>query len=180
MPVLPAGYYDRGDGTAGRAPERLVPRFPPDYVPPVVDRPSTADRQPVVDQPSTIEFTVPGKPQAWQRVKRGRGGKSYVPKETAAAETAIGWEARAAMGALSPFAGPVKVVFTAYLPRPKGVAPGSVHPIRQGDGDGDNFQKALWDGLNGVAFADDRQVVEWGGRKVYSAEPRLHVLVEAL
>lgn len=35
MPVLPTGFVDRGDGTAGRAPERLAPRFVPDYVPPL-------------------------------------------------------------------------------------------------------------------------------------------------
>lgn len=44
----------------------------------------------------------------------------------------------------------------------------------------DNACKALLDGLKGVVFADDRQVVEVAIRKLYGAADRVVVTVEAL
>jgi hypothetical protein len=34
--------------------------------------------------------------------------------------------------------------------------------------DGDKLERALWDALTGLAFADDRQVIGWSGLKVYA------------
>ena len=47
-----------------------------------------------------------------------------------------------------------------------------------GKPDIDNIIKAVLDGLNGVAFKDDAQVVFISAQKLYSDTPRLVVIVE--
>ena len=44
----------------------------------------------------------------------------------------------------------------------------------------DNLVKIILDGLNGVAFMDDKQVIELYATKWYSAEPRTEIMVEEL
>lgn len=41
----------------------------------------------------------------------------------------------------------------------------------------DNILKIIMDGLNGVAYHDDKQVVEVTIRKRYSSEPRVEVVL---
>lgn len=88
-----------------------------------------------------IAFTVQGRPVAKGRPRFGRG-RAYTPGITRAWEEAVGWAYKESGGPL--FRGPVEVglVFRAYA----------------WPGDLDNLQKALLDGLNGLAWADDRQV----------------------
>jgi Endodeoxyribonuclease RusA len=65
--------------------------------------------------------------------------------------------------------GPVLVVAAYRLALPQRLAgeltvdePATVTP------DGDKLERALWDALTGLAFADDRQVVGWAGSKRYA------------
>jgi crossover junction endodeoxyribonuclease RusA len=105
-----------------------------------------------------IEFTIPLKPVAWQRVKRGAYGQSYVPKKTRLFENSVGFYAlQASRGFKFP---KVPLVLTAkfILERPK--TSKNPHPIVRPDLD--NYLKALKDGLNGVLFDDDSQVVQYG------------------
>jgi Holliday junction resolvase RusA-like endonuclease len=46
--------------------------------------------------------------------------------------------------------------------------------------DADNVVKAVFDGLNGVAFRDDVQVVDLRVRKRYSATPAVRVQLQAV
>jgi Holliday junction resolvase RusA-like endonuclease len=47
--------------------------------------------------------------------------------------------------------------------------------------DRDNIEKTLQDALNGVAYGDDSQVLEWGGfMRVDRVAPRVVVRVEAV
>ena len=41
----------------------------------------------------------------------------------------------------------------------------------------DNLEKLVLDGLNGVAYEDDSQIVELIGKKYYSNEPRIEIYV---
>lgn len=97
--------------------------------------------------PSTVvlELLVPGNPQPKQRprVYRGRG---VTPPATVAAEAHLAHLARAAMTA-PPAEGPLRVTYH----------------FRRGDrrpADWDNLAKLVGDALNGVAWVDDKQVVE--------------------
>jgi Holliday junction resolvase RusA-like endonuclease len=49
-----------------------------------------------------------------------------------------------------------------------------------GKPDGDNMLKAVGDGLNGIAFKDDSQIVCAKVTKQYGDKPGLDVMVEAL
>lgn len=76
----------------------------------------------------------------------------------------------------APLEGAVTVAIEVYLERPKTVT--RMHPTSRYDGDGDKFERAVWDALTGVCFVDDAQVVAWTGRKVYTdGEPGVQVTV---
>lgn len=90
-----------------------------------------------------------------------RSGRTYTPRKTRKAETAVREEFRNVCGERwAKFGGPVKVsiVYSRQLAKsnPKFWA------FRQdlGKPDLDNVAKLVLDSLNGLAFADDSQVVE--------------------
>lgn len=91
-----------------------------------------------------IHFTVPGRPVPKQRPRVGKNGNIYIPQKCRVYEKQVGMMARQVFP--RPLTGPValevKLFFTS---RP---------------GDLDNYVKAISDGLNGIAWQDDRQVVE--------------------
>jgi crossover junction endodeoxyribonuclease RusA len=105
-----------------------------------------------------IEFIIPVKPVAWQRVKRGKYGQSYVPKKTKEFEDTVGYFAMSAARGLKFGPGPLILTAKFILERPK--TSKNLHPCIRPDLD--NYLKALKDGLNGVLFQDDSQVVQYG------------------
>ncbi|MTP71304.1 RusA family crossover junction endodeoxyribonuclease, partial [Turicibacter sanguinis] len=46
--------------------------------------------------------------------------------------------------------------------------------------DNDNIAKSVLDALNGLAYVDDKQIVELKVRKYYGAEPYVHVKLTEL
>ena len=86
----------------------------------------------------------------------------------------IGWEAKSA-GA-SPHSLPVKITISFFMPRPKTVkrAYPSVAP------DLDKLVRAVLDGLTGVAYADDGQVVQIHAQKLYGASVGAEIRLETL
>jgi len=93
-----------------------------------------------------ISFTVPGRPvPAARMTRRGKYLKRSAQRYLAYKD-AVGWAARVALK--EPFAGPVGVEIWAYIA-------GGRRP-----GDTDNLGKALLDGMNGIIYFDDIQVVD--------------------
>ena len=86
----------------------------------------------------------------------------------------IGWEAKSA-GA-SPHSLPVKITISFFMPRPKTVkrAYPSVAP------DLDKLVRGVLDGLTGVAYEDDGQVVQIHARKLYGAEVGAEIELETI
>jgi Holliday junction resolvase RusA-like endonuclease len=136
-----------------------------------------------------ISFTIPGEPKPWRRARLGRAknGRPMHFKDSATAEYEQRW-AEAAMRALAgdePLAGPLAVVITARFMVPKtltkaraaAIEAGTERPTRRPDSD--NIAKNL-DGLNGVAFRDDAQVVDLRVRKVYAASAGVDVTISPI
>ena len=73
------------------------------------------------------------------------------------------------------YEGPLEVYTNVYVPRPK------TTKREWPKGDNDNYEKACWDGLNGVAWADDDQIVINHTVKVFTeTDPRICIQVRSL
>ena len=105
-----------------------------------------ATNQKAVSTTVPITFTVEGVPRPKARARRGKGGQWYTPQSTRAYEEAVGWAARDA-GIRNPYQGAVRLEITLWLPDRR----------RR---DVDNCAKSICDGLNGIAYLDDSQIIE--------------------
>lgn len=98
-----------------------------------------------------IRFSVLGKPQPKQRPRKGRSG-FYTPKKTA------DYERRVVLSFLEKSRG--KTLW-------KGNVGGSIiFNVSDMKKDIDNLAKSILDGLNGIAYLDDSQVVHLELRKI--------------
>ncbi len=135
-----------------------------------------------------IFFTIDGAPVAKGRprfARMGRGIRTYTPARTEAYEAAVRIAARSAMGATPPLAGPLHVSVEAVMPIPVSWSKKKREAAADGGGvphvkrpDVDNLVKAVLDGLNGIAFMDDAQIVQLKAFKRYGDTPRVIVVVE--
>ena len=125
-----------------------------------------------------IEFVVYGKPQGKQRPRFSRRSNSvYTPKNTQTYERQIAKAYRAAANGLSFGDKPVDIWITAVFAKAK--TSKKEYPTIKPDID--NIQKAVFDGLNGVAYNDDKQIVTAVIHKCFcmldGEEPRLLITV---
>lgn len=99
-------------------------------------------------------FTHPGRPAVKQRPRMGRNGRVYTPKATLEAEEQLIADYRGPL-----FEGPI-IVRMGFYPDHTNVSIAErtedPSPLR---GDLDNYVKLVLDGLQGVAYANDRQVM---------------------
>lgn len=132
----------------------------------------------------SIVFTVPGQPQGKGRPRVGRiadQARMFTPAKTAAYEGLIAHAAQQAMQGRELIHGPVAVVLEVCCQVPVSwskkkqaqALAGQVFPVTKPDID--NVEKAIFDGLNGVAWKDDVQVVDVWKRKRYAETPGVHV-----
>lgn len=128
-------------------------------------------------------FTIHGKPFAKQRPRFSRrSGRAYTPSETVSFEQTVGQIAMQHFP--QPMTGAVKLTIYATFQPPvswsKKKTAEHMHRAHTQKPDFDNIAKAICDGLNRIAFADDGQVAECTVRKVWGNEPKTVVMVEAL
>ncbi|QDQ25306.1 RusA family crossover junction endodeoxyribonuclease [Chitinimonas arctica] len=137
----------------------------------------------------TLSFTVPGEPQGKGRGRIVRWGKKAgikTPDKTVAYEGLVAHSAAKAMAGAVPFVGPVAVSMhiTVSVPhswpkhRREHALAGRVLPTKKPDID--NIEKAIFDGLNGVAWRDDVQVVVVSKYKCYGEAPGVAVEIRAI
>jgi Holliday junction resolvase RusA-like endonuclease len=135
---------------------------------------------------SAITFTIPGQPVAKGRPRsfvRGGHVAHYTPDKTARYENLVKLAGQQAMNGRPPMEGPVSLTVHAYFAIPaswsrkKQAAAygGSITPTSRPDLD--NVVKSIKDGLNGVAWRDDSQVVTLAAIKRYCATPGVAVTV---
>lgn len=92
-----------------------------------------------------ISFTVPGTPVPKQRPRMGQGGRWYTPSKTKHYEQLV---ASCALHAgARPWRHPARLTIEIYWPDNR----------RR---DLDNAAKSIGDGLNGIAYDDDSQLIE--------------------
>ena len=131
-----------------------------------------------------IHFSVPGEPQGKGRARAARRGDSIAmitPAKTVAYESLIGMCANTAMRGRPPLAGQVHLELLAYFSVPISwsqkkrdqALQGTVRPGKKPDLD--NVIKAIGDGANGIAWADDSQIVEIRSGKWYATTPRVEI-----
>ncbi|KUZ78284.1 RusA family crossover junction endodeoxyribonuclease [Burkholderia ubonensis] len=131
-----------------------------------------------------IEFVVPGKPVAKGRPRFSRQGghvRTHTPEKTERYENLVKMAARAAMRDAQPYEGPVRLIVNIGLPIPtswsqkrqNAAAAGEIGATKKPDAD--NVVKALKDGMNGVVYADDGQVVDLWISKRYARVPGVRI-----
>lgn len=125
-------------------------------------------------------FTIPGTPFAKGRPRATRQGRIYTPAPTRSFERQVGQIAMQHFPA--PIDGPVKLTVVAtfepaasWSGRKKRDHIGRGHTQRP---DLDNVIKALKDGLNRIAWADDSQVAAVEARKLWGETAGTLVIVE--
>lgn len=118
-----------------------------------------------------VTIIIPGKPFGKQRPRAGQG-RIYTPDATVSFEQTV--RQIAAVKIRAPLEGPIRMTLEAvFVPAPswskkkRAAALGTLHTQKP---DLDNIEKAILDGLNRIAFADDQQVADvrklkrWGER----------------
>ncbi|MBO5715062.1 MAG: RusA family crossover junction endodeoxyribonuclease [Clostridia bacterium] len=120
-------------------------------------------------------FKIGGQPQGKGRPRFTRSGHAFTPQATRDYEKLIAEEYKAAKG--DTLDGYIKVNIKAYYKIPKATSKEKRGMIERGllkpavKPDIDNVIKAILDGLNGVAYHDDNQVVYVDAEKFYADEP---------
>jgi Holliday junction resolvase RusA-like endonuclease len=95
---------------------------------------------------------------------------TYTPERTAAFEKQVALHANRAMAGKAPIERPLAMQLTFTFEGDE-----SLWPTDSTDGDMDNLVKAIKDALNGIAYKDDRLVVQSEQRKVCAREFGVHV-----
>jgi len=130
-------------------------------------------------------FKVPGDPFGKQRPRHTKSGHTYTPEETRRHELAVGWAYRQQCGAMR-FApeDQIEISVVAFYAIPKRATKaqrekmlcGEVRPTVKPDWD--NIGKLICDALNGVAYDDDKCVVQATVSKWYSDDPSVVVTLK--
>jgi Holliday junction resolvase RusA-like endonuclease len=116
---------------------------------------------------------------------QGGFARAYTPKKTRDFEAAIGAQALAAMRETSGLAAEEAVTVSIVITRgplkawSKRKAAEAIGEPAIGSRDIDNQAKAILDGLNGVAFLDDKQVCGLHVRRVWGRWDQIDVEVRA-
>lgn len=131
-------------------------------------------------QPVTI--VISGDPVGKGRHRATRTGV-YTPAKTRNQEAYIKYLATEEMRGREAFDGPVSMHLRTVVQIPKSMPKykramalsGALRPTTKPDAS--NIQKLIEDALNGVVYADDKQIVYWFGEKVYGERPATVVTI---
>jgi Holliday junction resolvase RusA-like endonuclease len=135
--------------------------------------------------PVTIELA--GEPVAKQRPRFMRKtGHAYTPSKTIKYEDQMRYAATQVMGGRALLTGGLRMVVVSYQSVPASYSKavraaaleGNYWPDKKPDID--NVAKIAMDGLSGIVFHDDKQVVDLWVRKLYSERPRLWIEITSM
>ena len=130
-----------------------------------------------------ISLTIPGPPVGKQRARVTRTGHAYTPAKTVNYEALVKQTFAAKYPDFVPMAGPVRMGLWIMLMPSKETA----RKIKKGikvyptiKPDVDNVFKIIADALSGLAFVDDKQIVESDLSKHYADRPMVEVVIKEL
>jgi Holliday junction resolvase RusA-like endonuclease len=107
----------------------------------------------------TLRIVIPGEPMGKERPRfNPRTGRARTPEKTRKAESDLGWLAKQAaldQGVDLPIDGPVALSLVVY----SGRTMRTEALVGKQSADLDNVLKLAMDGLNGIVYQDDSQVV---------------------
>lgn len=131
-------------------------------------------------------FTVPGPPQGKARARtyhNASGVHTVTPEKTVMYENLV--KMCYASTKRVPFGAgvPLSATITAYYAMPKSMSKADrvkathfgLFPTKKPDAD--NIAKVVLDALNGIAYDDDRQIVNLEVTKLYAEEPKVTVAI---
>lgn len=124
----------------------------------------------------SVTFDLEGPPQGKGRARSTASGRHYTPDKTVSYETRLAWTFRQAAPSWVPLAGPVRIMVTAVFNPPQSITDRQRREIAAGNlfptvkPDLDNVLKIVADGLNGIAYIDDKQIVRANLLKVYRTD----------
>jgi Holliday junction resolvase RusA-like endonuclease len=134
-----------------------------------------------------VTFKVDGTPVPKGRARYARRGNfisTYTPEKTRTYETLIKDAAIEAMGASEPLETPVSLYLYIRVPIPKSCTKKRLEAIDNGSEkptkkpDASNILKSVEDGMNGVVYHDDSQIINIHVTKVYSSLPGVDICVK--
>lgn len=134
-----------------------------------------------------VTFKVDANPVGKQRaryVKRGNFVSTYTPEKTRTYEALIKEASREAMGSTEPLETPVSLYLYIRVPIPKSHSKKKVEaclngldqPIKKPDAS--NILKSVEDGMNGIVYKDDSQIINLHVTKVYSTLAGVDICVK--
>lgn len=136
-----------------------------------------------------VKFTIPGEPKGKGRPRFRRigekGVQTYTDDKTENYENLVKVMYMNTAGRQM-LEGALSVTIRAYFPIPKSAPKYKQQQMLEGElrptvkCDVDNIAKVVLDGLNKVAFSDDKQIVQLIVLKWYSDDPRVVVTIRAL
>lgn len=133
-----------------------------------------------------VKFTVTGDPFGWQRAGQNHyTGATFKQQKTLVMENAVAWEYKKKYQSqmFSPKSALCLYVI-AYMPIPKSTPKATREKMLSGEirptvkPDWDNIGKLISDALNGIAYDDDKSIVDGCVRKFYSDEPRTEITIQ--
>ena len=137
-------------------------------------------------QQMTLKFTVMGDPFGWQRAGQNHTtGATFTQPKTMVMENAVAWEFKKKYHTERfPPKTPLCLFVVAYIPIPKStpwrtrakMITGEIRPTVKPDWD--NLGKLVSDALNGIAYDDDKCIVDGCVRKYYSEDPRTEITIQ--
>ena len=138
---------------------------------------------------SRLKFEIPGEPKSKGRPRflpRGSHGKVYTPKETINYENLVKVCFMDQVKDRYLIHGCIEAEIYAYVSIPKSVSKKRYQYMLENKDfptkkpDCDNIAKIILDALNGVAYDDDKQVVNLHVYKRYSDTPRVEVVLREI
>lgn len=133
-----------------------------------------------------IKLHIPGEPQGKQRPRKSCSGYMYTPDKTRKYEERVRTAYRLRYGNKMQWENgktQLKMLVLAGYKIPEGASKGKKYAMQKGEilptkkPDADNILKVIADGLNGLCYYDDKQIVDVTVRKYYTDQPGVDVMI---